>query len=1188
MNDIKKTKAQLIAELEEKKAELKKVNNEFKRKQNIFFGGPVVVIQWINAENWPVEYITPNIAQFGYQAKDFTSGKRLYIDIIHPEDLDRIISEVEEYKKSGEDSYEQEYRIIKADGEVSWVYDYTIVRGNDQNEITHFDSYIMDITERKQAEKELRESEERFKDLAEMLPEAAFETDRNLKLTYANRRAFELFGYSDEDLTRGLKGLEMFAPESRDRVKANFTKRIKGEDPGTIEYQALKKDGSTFPVFFHANSIMKEGELFGLRGIIIDITERKKAEEKIINLAKFPSENPNPVLRIDADGKILYNNEAVDRLLEMAKLSRKQIYKILPNNLKKLIKKTLETGEIISDLEVYVDSKIFSYWMTPVVENQYINLYGRNITESKKVEKRQKLATQILEQLNKQDTMKNKIHNILVSVKENTGFEAVGIRLKDGNDFPYYCTKGFPADFVEAERYLCSIDQNGELIIDSEGKTYLECMCGNVISGRTNPSLPFFTEKGSFWTNSTTDFLASTTEEDRQSPTRNRCNSQGYESVALISLNSNGDNIGLLQLNDSRKDMLTLELINFFEEIGASIGITFSREQSKKALNSFSEKYRSFVQNFHGIAFYRYANFEPIFLHGSVEEITGYTEDDFINGKVRWDQIIYPDDMPFLYETLEEIHSIPKHSFEIDYRIICKNGMVKYVHEFAQNICDDAGKPLIVRGAIYDITERKKAQEELLDVNERYNRLTDNADEAIFRVKAEGGNVVYLNAAAERIFGYSMADWLADPALGFKIIHPDFREKQKQIIKQINTNKKPIKNAVLSWIAQDGHEVIMEYTIIPILDKKENVTYFESIGRDITERKKAEDKLKESEEKYSSLFNTSNEALMITDNDTMRFIDVNQATLELYGYSRKEFLKLSPKEISAEPDKTKFSIAKIQKKGKVEGIERLQKKKDGTVFPTEIYGSIFNLKNRKYIIGQVRDITKRKQAEEQLIAYQQNLRSLASELSNTEEHERQRIARYLHDQISQSLAVLRINIDELKEIKDYKLISEKADHIQSMLGKILKDSRTLTFDLSPPILHVLGFEPAIEWIVEKMSEDFNLPIIFENDAHPKPVEKDIGMFLYRSTKECLTNAIKHAQVHSIKVNIIREGDYIRIIIEDDGIGFDTSILKSLTHSVGFGLFSIRERIEYIGGNLLIESESDKGTKIIMSVPLKTS
>jgi len=150
-------------------------------------------------------------------------------------------------------------------------------RGHVKNVI----EYVKDITDRKLAEDAMRNSEERFRNLAEMLPEAVFETDRNLNITFANRRAFELFGYSDEDLENGLNGLDIIAPEDRDRARANVTRRVKGGDPGTVEYQALKKDGSTFPILFHANSVIKEGELIGLRGIIVNITDRKQSEEAL-------------------------------------------------------------------------------------------------------------------------------------------------------------------------------------------------------------------------------------------------------------------------------------------------------------------------------------------------------------------------------------------------------------------------------------------------------------------------------------------------------------------------------------------------------------------------------------------------------------------------------------------------------------------------------------------------------------------------------------------------------------------------------------------------------------------------------------------------------------------------------------------------------------------------------------------
>ncbi len=198
-----------------------------------------------------------------------------------------------------------------------------------------------------------------------------------------------------------------------------------------------------------------------------------------------------------------------------------------------------------------------------------------------KTENYSHFATQLLELLNQRYNFSDLIKNILFLIKAVTGFEAVGLRFKEGEDFPYDETIGFSRDFVKAERYLCARDHTGELIRGPEGNVYLECMCGNIISERTDPSLPFFTEGGSFWTNSTTELLASTAKEDRQGRTRNRCNSEGYESVALIPLQHDKENIGLLQLNDSRKDMFTSKLICFFEGVCPSIANALNSRQRK-------------------------------------------------------------------------------------------------------------------------------------------------------------------------------------------------------------------------------------------------------------------------------------------------------------------------------------------------------------------------------------------------------------------------------------------------------------------------------------------------------------------------------------------------------------------------------------------------------------------------------
>ena len=213
----------------------------------------------------------------------------------------------------------------------------------------------------------------------------------------------------------------------------------------------------------------------------------------------------------------------------------------------------------------------------------------------------QKLAIQVLELLNESGEKTDKIRDILHLIKEFTGFEAVGIRLREGEDFPYYETYGFPADFIEAERHLCERDQCGNVIRDSDGNPSLECMCGNIIRSRTNPSLPFFTEGGSFWTNCTTKLLASTTEEDRQAHTRNRCNGEGYESVALTPLKNGNEIVGLLQLNDRRKGMFRAEMIKLFEGIGSSIGIALARKQSEEQIHNLNKELQRKIKELEGV-----------------------------------------------------------------------------------------------------------------------------------------------------------------------------------------------------------------------------------------------------------------------------------------------------------------------------------------------------------------------------------------------------------------------------------------------------------------------------------------------------------------------------------------------------------------------------------------------------------
>jgi two-component sensor histidine kinase len=154
----------------------------------------------------------------------------------------------------------------------------------------------------------------------------------------------------------------------------------------------------------------------------------------------------------------------------------------------------------------------------------------------------------------------------------------VGIRLAEGDDFPYFETHGFPEDFVELERSLCPRYSH------PGAPPVLDCMCGNVLQGRTDPRLPFFTERGSFCSNGTTALLRSTTEKERQSNTRNRCNGWGYETVALVPLRQAGQTFGLIQVNDPAEGRMPGELLDFVERLAAAIALGLSHQQRVKEL----------------------------------------------------------------------------------------------------------------------------------------------------------------------------------------------------------------------------------------------------------------------------------------------------------------------------------------------------------------------------------------------------------------------------------------------------------------------------------------------------------------------------------------------------------------------------------------------------------------------------
>jgi signal transduction histidine kinase len=227
-------------------------------------------------------------------------------------------------------------------------------------------------------------------------------------------------------------------------------------------------------------------------------------------------------------------------------------------------------------------------------------------------------------------------------------------------------------------------------------------------------------------------------------------------------------------------------------------------------------------------------------------------------------------------------------------------------------------------------------------------------------------------------------------------------------------------------------------------------------------------------------------------------------------------------------------------------------------------------------------------ARRQLDAHVAQLKSLASQLSITEERERHHLATQLHDHIGQSLIISKAKLDEQRGSDVSGEHAKVLEEVCECLKKVIQDTRSLTFDLSSPLLYLIGFEAAAEqWLADEIQEKHGITTEFENDGQHKPMSDDIRAILFRNLRELLVNVVKHAEAESVKVSVCREDGDIHVRVEDDGVGFDPVEVKSQSITDGkFGLFSIAERLEQLGGHVEIDSKPGGGSRIKMTAPLK--
>ncbi|MBT3273391.1 MAG: PAS domain S-box protein, partial [Spirochaetales bacterium] len=345
------------------------------------------------------------------------------------------------------------------------------------------------------------------------------------------------------------------------------------------------------------------------------------------------------------------------------------------------------------------------------------------------------------------------------------------------------------------------------------------------------------------------------------------------------------------------------------------------------------------------------------------------------------------------------------------------------------------------------------------------------------------------------------------------------------------------------------------------------------------------EKLAVSERKYRLLTENANDIIFSLDDDG-KVIYCNQQAVHVTGFTVEE---LSGRDITTFLSPESRGLLSMIEPGRESDSEIeavfITKSGNSISLETKLVRAPAD-ENTTVFYGVARDITERKKAGEQLQAYQQELRSLGSQLILAEARERKKIASLIHDRIGQALSISRIKLGILNSIatpgEETKIIGE----IIPVIEEIIQDTRSLIFTISSPLLYDLGLGAALEKLVEQFDQEHPIEFGYSGPETAADVDTDIALLLFDAVKELLVNAVKHSMATSVYVLLSIVPDLVAISVRDNGKGFDVLSGRngSKTKS-GYGLFSIRERLDNLSGSCTIISGAAEGSEIVLRVPM---
>lgn len=1025
-------------------------------------------------------------------------------------------------------------------------------------------------------ENELYVSKEKWLNVFESANEPIFILDKSYFILEANAKASEVYGYSADEFKK-MNINTIKTDDNSDTVRFHMNS-ILGNSGAIHELNHIKKNGSIFPVEVSTRAVTRDGELEFIH-IVHDLTDRKKIENKLIESERkyrtLVETSHDLIWIVDKNLRFTFINEASREVygIHAGALIGRNIQEFETTgqtmSLQKIIESSLEAKQVNFTFEHRIkddNGKIkFLISNGVIVKNhkgEFSGLAGTSLDITDRVQSENRIKY-----LNRIHSLLTNINQLIVRASDRDKLLKQACRLAVEYGMFKMAWIGIPnivTNNLEI-RYKYGSDEN-----------YLEKLSISVAESEKDrgPIVRAINEN--------IYYVSNDIEND---PMLEKWKAEslkyGFRSFATFPIEIKNKVVGVYNVYSERKNFFGKQETELLLELVEDISFALEYIELEEERQLIENRYKNIVEGTPVPIFVQLEGYVIYINPAAVKILGGNSQSDY-EGKSIFD-IIHSDYHKILKNRLAQLYNgIP--ASETEEKFVRSDGSIVDVMVSAIPYKQDNkyGAQVFFR----DLTEQKKAKLELEKINERLSLITKATNDAIWEWNLETDEMWWSEGFSE-LFGYTADEVEKGSESWFKRIH----------IQDVNYVEEGIKNVIEEgkefWFDEyrfrkrDGTYAFVFDRGYIIKDAKSKPVRMIGSMIDITYRKKMEEDLVASEEKYRSIFENSPSVIIVVDKNfsintiNKPFAAFNESVLnknltDLFSPESRtiieEFLKFSftsarPSSFTAKSNDSKsFVYYEVMVSPQI---------KDGAV------------ENLTLICS---DISERVSYEKTIKDTNEKLHALAAHLQTIREEERTLIAREIHDQLGQELTALKMDISFLSKKIEKSRVNPDWDGIQdglksmnNIIDQTIGSVRRIASELRPDILDKLGLKEAIEWHAEEFEKRSGIKCRVNTNSEELNFSSVLNTTIYRIVQESLTNVARHSKATKAEINIHVSDELIYLRICDDGKGIKQSEIEN---SKSLGLVGIKERAYNVDGTFEISGEPGKGTVININIPIK--